>query len=479
MMKTVIRSSWRPTTVLIRRFQEIPFESHEHDLEIKPFDPSIMSPPEDFSTVIEQNKRMEQLKEKKKKLTEQLTNLRKAYLNKESFSYGAFDVYVTQMLELGDALVEKDYYLMFDISSMIRNGSAAYRVMQHFISRNISIPTRCWTKCLHALSRYSSNSKAAEDVLNQMKQRDIQPSRIHYEDVMTCYINGNQINDAKRLFKEMNDNNITPNSWTYNILLGGYLKTHEIDEAMKLFNEMQLNNIKPDTITCNTIIKIMGESGEYNMMELLLKQMIDTHIPVDIITYNIIIGMFCKKGDLKKAFDIFYSIPTNLNPDLKTYNRLIIGCAKSKNMETAVNIFNQILSKKMKPTVVTYAAMCACGITCNQNHFGMDLFLQAILKKEVKNFVIRNGFGKKHYKFSFIVGEAKSNKENSISSITKQFLLKLTPPIKDFTYYDGVISIKSGSLDRWLKQQYIVYKDKPVDLNLNLEDLLYKTGYIL
>ncbi len=243
------------------------------------------------------------------------------------------------------------YSLMLELTSKAHMGMTAYKIIQHCTALKKPLTRRHYTNALLAISNYSLHANLAEEILNLMKANGKAPNRMNYECVMSVFIKAGNMKKAEELFQEMIDHHIDPTVWTYNLLLNGCLKTNNCDRGLELFTEMQSRNIKPDTISCNTMIKIMGENNKYNMMEMLLNQMSQFEIPIDIITYNTLIGMYCRKGDVKKAFSLFYSIPPTLSPDIKTYNTLISGCSHIQDLDTAKNVYHQIIAKGLLPNV--------------------------------------------------------------------------------------------------------------------------------
>lgn len=125
----------------------------------------------------------------------------------------------------------------------------------------------------------------------------------------------------------------------------------KIQRAESLFDKLLQNNQTPNTVTCNTRIKSYVNSGQLEKAFETLQFMRDNNINPDLITYNTLI-LGCESD---QAFEIYDRIVRdNLEPDVYTYTNLINACARTKNGNRTPEALKLLKSSKIKPTVVTF-----------------------------------------------------------------------------------------------------------------------------
>uniref|UniRef100_A0A803LYZ9 Pentatricopeptide repeat-containing protein n=1 Tax=Chenopodium quinoa TaxID=63459 RepID=A0A803LYZ9_CHEQI len=92
-----------------------------------------------------------------------------------------------------------------------------------------------------------------------------------------------------------------PNAVTFNILLSGWRSS---EEAEGFFEEMKELGVKPDVVTYNSLIDVYCKSGEVTKAYLLFDKMLEEGICPDVITYTSLIGGLGKAGQPDKAKDV-------------------------------------------------------------------------------------------------------------------------------------------------------------------------------
>ncbi|MFS7958349.1 putative tetratricopeptide-like helical domain superfamily [Helianthus anomalus] len=109
-----------------------------------------------------------------------------------------------------------------------------------------------------------------------------------------------------------------------------------------------------------------------------------------VLTYGILFDGMCENGECSDALVLFRSMGSNkLMKDVNLYNILIKGCRKCGKLDLAMDLFDELSLKGLKPNVNrTYTMMIS--VLCQQGLFGDA---KDLLRKMEENGCSPNTFG--------------------------------------------------------------------------------------
>ncbi|KAL5789288.1 hypothetical protein ACOSQ2_004176 [Xanthoceras sorbifolium] len=158
-----------------------------------------------------------------------------------------------------------------------------------------------------------------------------------------CLINGlcaeGRIMEATRLPNKI----LAPNVVWYGSMIDGLCKDGFIDKAKELFLEMLNQGVQPDVVTFSVLLDELCKAGKIDEANRLYEFMIKGDVQPNTYTYNILMDGYCLVGRIRDAEKLFVSMASKgCMPDVVSYGILIDG---------------EMISKDMRPTVVTYNSM--------------------------------------------------------------------------------------------------------------------------
>jgi pentatricopeptide repeat protein len=95
--------------------------------------------------------------------------------------------------------------------------------------------------------------------------------------------------------------------------------------------------------------------------------------------FNVLLNACINCNEMKmaqKLLERMNKISGEASPDEISYNTIIKGCAKSKNLETAFKMFNSMLKNDLRPNDVTYNSLIDAWVRCGKLEDAWDLFHQ-------------------------------------------------------------------------------------------------------
>lgn len=116
---------------------------------------------------------------------------------------------------------------------------------------------------------------------------------VSYNTMLSCYVQNNQLREAKSLFDSFQDKNIR--TWT--ILLSGYAKYGLMNEAREVFDSMPERNV----VSWNALVGGYVRNGELRLARELFNKMPERNVS----SWNSMITGYCRYGMVREAREMF------------------------------------------------------------------------------------------------------------------------------------------------------------------------------
>ncbi|CAN0899273.1 Putative pentatricopeptide repeat-containing protein At1g02420 [Linum grandiflorum] len=157
--------------------------------------------------------------------------------------------------------------------------------------------------------------------------------------------------DARNVYHALKAE-FTPNLWTFNVLLSGW---KSVEEAELFFREMKEFGVAPDVVSYNSLIDVYCKGGELKKAYEMVEKMRDEDIPPDVITYTSIIGGLGLAGQPDKARNVLKEMKEyGCYPDVAAYNAVIRNYCIAKRLADAHALVHEMEAKGLTPNSTTY-----------------------------------------------------------------------------------------------------------------------------
>ncbi|KAK2653742.1 hypothetical protein Ddye_013598 [Dipteronia dyeriana] len=191
----------------------------------------------------------------------------------------------------------------------------------------------------------------AREVFNRMQERNI----VTWNAMITGYAKARNLVEGRRLFDDMPRKDVT--SWTS--MIAGYSKANQFDEAVKLFRQMIVAKVKPDEITVATVLSACSHLGLLDSGEAIHDYIKSHGVNQDVYVGNSLIDMYFKCGVVEKALLVFREMKRK---DSVSWNSVISGLAVNGFANHALELFEQMLRQRVRPTHGTFVGiLVACS----------------------------------------------------------------------------------------------------------------------
>jgi len=161
------------------------------------------------------------------------------------------------------------------------------------------------------------------------------------------------------IFSDMRSLGVKPNMNTYNELIAGCVKSKLGSEAVNYFQEMQKDSIEPNLLTMISLISAFADQGKTKEGYAVLQKVAETDgWETNVVMYNSLLKGCVKTRDLEFAETLFEEMKKEGDdPDMMTISSMI-GVAKAcKRLDKLWEYWNELEKSDIKPDLICYNSM--------------------------------------------------------------------------------------------------------------------------
>ncbi|XP_031094480.1 pentatricopeptide repeat-containing protein At3g22670, mitochondrial-like [Ipomoea triloba] len=166
----------------------------------------------------------------------------------------------------------------------------------------------------------------------------------------------------------------------YNLMIDNLGKARNFVVMWELVKEMShlQGYVTLDTVTL--VIRRLAKAGYYEDAVEAMSRMEQFGIPKDTSMVNILIDALVKGGSVERAYDVYLEEKVHIAPNLRTFNMLIHGWCKIRQIEKAKRTIQEMVRHGFAPDPVTYT--CLIEAYCREKDFRkVDATLDEMRKK--------------------------------------------------------------------------------------------------
>lgn len=241
---------------------------------------------------------------------------------------------------------QQSFFLMLEFLGRARNLNVA-RNFLFSIERRSNGCVKLEDRYFNSLIRSYGNAGLFQEsvkLFETMKKMGISPSVVTFNSLLSILLKRGKTGMAHDMFDEMRRTyGVTPDSFTFNTLIRGFCKNSMVDEAFRIFKEMEPYKCNPDLVTYNTIMDGLCRAGKvkiaHNVLNGMMKKATDVH--PNIVSYTTLLRGYCMKQEIDEALVVFHEmLSRGLKPNTVTYNTLIKGLSEAQRYDEIKDILN-------------------------------------------------------------------------------------------------------------------------------------------
>ncbi|CAN0896201.1 Pentatricopeptide repeat-containing protein At3g04130, mitochondrial [Linum grandiflorum] len=172
--------------------------------------------------------------------------------------------------------------------------------------------------------------------LQEMKGSGIKPCVISYSTIVQFHCQQGKFREVYKVLDEMEAQGFQPNVVTYTTILCHLTKLEDYDQALQIVERMKLVGCRPDTLFYNAFIHMLGRAGKVEEAVCVFDiEMPKIGVMPNTSTYNSMVAMFCHHGQASRALDLLRKMEDEMmcKPDVHTYYPLLKWCLRSGKVD--------------------------------------------------------------------------------------------------------------------------------------------------
>ena len=189
--------------------------------------------------------------------------------------------------------------------------------------------------------------------------------------MMTMYSGFGEVIEVQNIFEGMEERDVV--SW--NIMVSMFLQENLEEEAMLSYLKMRREGIEPDEFTYGSLLAATDSLQVVEMIHSLLCK--SGLVKIEVL--NALVSAYCRHGNIKRAFQIFFGVPSK---NLISWNIIMSGFLMNGHPLQGLEQFSALLSIQVKPN--SYSLSLVLSICSSMSAVSHG--------KQVHGYILRHGF---------------------------------------------------------------------------------------
>ncbi|KAK7312366.1 hypothetical protein VNO77_36165 [Canavalia gladiata] len=184
------------------------------------------------------------------------------------------------------------------------------------------------------------------------------------------YSSQGRMTEAQRLFDSLSERN----SVVWTALCSGYVKSQQSEAVFKLFREFRKGALVPDTTIIISVLGACAIQAALGLGKQIHAYILRMRLNVVEKLLSALVDMYSKCGNITYAEKIFQLVADS-ERDAILYNVMIAGYAHHGFENNAIQLFQEMLKKSVKPDAVTFVALLSACRHCGLVELGEQFFI--------------------------------------------------------------------------------------------------------
>lgn len=246
-------------------------------------------------------------------------------------------------------------------------------IARSLFSQNIDIPPELRDRMNASLIPLISQQPNWKALVSSIRENPLQLTGISIDSIdklITMIPVQERAQPVSLIYEMVSDAGIKPSKLTLDLVMAAYAHKGWTVVVQAFRTEMEKLGYKPDQFTFGHLIKAYFKKGDLKTCAALVRQMKNEYgivypsIPVT----TTLLQACIKSGDFKQAEEIFSMmkfISQDSQPGIRAYNAMLLGAAKSYNVERVLDLYKEMTTRPvdpLKPDMETYLTLIyACA----------------------------------------------------------------------------------------------------------------------
>ncbi|XP_065865930.1 pentatricopeptide repeat-containing protein MRL1, chloroplastic isoform X2 [Euphorbia lathyris] len=251
----------------------------------------------------------------------------------------------------------------------------AYGILR---SKNVK-PDRVVFNALISACGQSGAVDRAFDVLAEMgaETQPIDPDHVTVGALIKACAKAGQVDRAKEVYNMMNKYNIKGTPEVYTIAVSCCSQTGDWEFAQCVYDDMTRKGVAPDEMFLSALIDVAGHAGMVDAAFETLREARSQGRQFGIIPYSSLMGACTNAKNWQKALELYDDLKSiKLKPTVSIMNALITALCDGDQLSKAIEVLSEMKCLGLRPNTITYSVLFVASERKNDLDVGCMLLSQ-------------------------------------------------------------------------------------------------------
>ncbi|KAI3887140.1 hypothetical protein MKW92_004575 [Papaver armeniacum] len=222
------------------------------------------------------------------------------------------------------------------------------------VTYNVLLNGICRRTVLHPGTHFEGIIQKAENLLDEMQKRGVQPDETSYSIILHVYSRARKPDLSLDKLSSMKQKGIFPTVATYTSVIKCLCSCGRLEDAEEILNEMVASGVSPSPTTFNCFFEeFQGKKYADNTLKL-YKKMGDLSCTPSLSTYNILVRTFSRLNKMDIVQEIWNDMKeSGAGPNSDSYTLLIHGLCEKRKWAEACEFVVEIIESGFHPQKIT------------------------------------------------------------------------------------------------------------------------------
>merc|ERR1719146_603807 len=208
--------------------------------------------------------------------------------------------------------------------------------------------------------RHSSQPTDVDRTLSLIEKSPVTPDDVLVNTLLDACIRLRDVSRLTNALKTFHGSGVVPSEHSYASVIKAYGHAKALPEAWKTWREMLARKVRPSESTVAAMVDACTSNGATADARLALREAAEAGLAPAVSTYMAMLKQCAQKKDMEAALQVYEEMPS---PTLAAYNAVIDVCARCGDCEKAAAVFMSMMSAGVVPDLLTYTLVIK-GYVC-------------------------------------------------------------------------------------------------------------------
>ncbi|KAF5198471.1 Pentatricopeptide repeat-containing protein mrl1 protein [Thalictrum thalictroides] len=272
-------------------------------------------------------------------------------------------------------------------AGQVAKAFGAYGILR---SKNVK-PDRVVFNALISACGQSGAVDRAFDVLAEMKAEPtpVDPDHITVGALIKTCTKAGQFDRGLEVYKMISQYKIKGTPEVYTLAVSNCSQTGNMEFALNVYKDMTRNGVIPDEMFLSALIDVAGHAGKIDVAFGIVQKARAQGIQLGNITYGSLMGACSNAKDWQKALELYEDVKSiKLCPTVSMLNALVNALCDGDQLHKAVEVLAEMKKAGVSPNIITYSILLVGSEKKDDQEVGFMLYYQAKKEGIVPNIIM-------------------------------------------------------------------------------------------